>query len=71
MNEEKIDKLYELINNIPITDDNVQLIEEIKGDLSRGDYISSLKKIEMLGQKKQNSLANEKRKTTNTHKSIF
>ena len=66
MNEEKIDKLYELINNIPITDDNVQLIEEIKGDLSRGDYISSLKKIEMLGQKKQNSLANEKRKTTNT-----
>lgn len=65
MNEEKIDKLYELINNIPITDDNVQLIEEIKGDLSRGDYISSLKKIEMLGQKKQNSLANEKRKTTN------
>ncbi len=65
MNEEKIDKLYELINNIPITDDNVQLIEEIKGDLSRGDYISSLKKIEMLGQKKQNSLVNEKRKTTN------
>ncbi len=65
MNEEKIDKLYELINNIPITDDNVQLIEEIKGDLSRGDYISSLKKIEILGQKKQNSLANEKRKTTN------
>ncbi len=65
MNEEKIDKLYELINNIPITDDNVQLIEEIKRDLSRGDYISSLKKIEMLGQKKQNSLANEKRKTTN------
>lgn len=65
MNEEKIDKLYELINNIPITDDNVQLIEEIKGDLSRGDYISSLKKIEMLGQKKQNSLGNEKRKTTN------
>ena len=53
MNEEKIDKLYELINNIPITDDNVQLIEEIKGDLSRGDYISSLKKIEMLGQKSQ------------------
>ena len=65
MNEEKIDKLYELINNIPITDDNVQLIEEIKRDLSRGDYISSLKKIEMLGQKKQNSLANEKRKTMN------
>ena len=65
MNEEKIDKLYESINNIPITDDNVQLIEEIKGDLSRGDYISSLKKIEMLGQKKQNSLVNEKRKTTN------
>lgn len=65
MNEEKIDKLYELINNIPITDDNVQLIEEIKGDLSRGDYISSLKKIEMLGQKSQKSLANEKRKNTN------
>lgn len=65
MNEDKIDQLYELINNIPVTDENFQLIEEIKSDLSRGDYISSLKKIEMLGQKKQKSLANEKRKASN------
>lgn len=65
MNEDKIAKLYELINNIPVTDDNVQLIEEIKSDLSRGDYISSLKKIEMLGQKKQRTLDNEKRKGVN------
>ncbi len=65
MNEDKIDQLYELINNIPVTDENFQLIEEIKSDLSRGDYIASLKKIEMLGQKKQKSLANEKRKASN------
>lgn len=65
MNEDKIDKLYELINNIPVTDDNFQLIEEIKSDLSRGDYISSLKKIEMLGQKKQRTSANQKRNVTN------
>lgn len=65
MNEDKINKLYELINNIPVTDDNVQLIEEIKGDLSRGDYIASLKKIEMLGQKKPKPLSNVKRKASN------
>ncbi len=65
MNEDKIDKLYELINNIPVTDENFQLIEEIKSDLSRGDYIASLKKIEMLGQKKQELLANEKKKVAN------
>lgn len=65
MNEDKIDKLYELINNIPITDDNVQLIEEIKSDLSKGDYIASLKKIEMLGQNKQKSLDSQKTKASN------
>ena len=64
MNEDKIDKLYELIQNIPITDENFQLIEEIKSDLSRGDYISSLKKIELLGQKKKRESANPKRNVT-------
>ena len=64
MNEDKIDKLYELISNIPVTDENFQLIEEIKSDLSRGDYISSLKKIEKLGQKKQKTSANPKRNVT-------
>lgn len=69
MNEDKINKLYELIQNIPVTDENFQLIEEIKSDLSRGDYISSLKKIEMLGQKKQRSSANQKRNVINDNSS--
>lgn len=50
MNEDKINKLYELINNIPITDENIGLIEEIKRDLAQGQYLAALKKIEMLGQ---------------------
>lgn len=30
------DQLYELINNIPITPENAQIIEEMKEDLARG-----------------------------------
>lgn len=29
------DKLYELINNIPVTEDNVEIIKDIKKDLAR------------------------------------
>lgn len=68
MNEDKINKLYELINNIPITDENIGLIEEIKTDLSQGQYIAALKKIEMLGQatgQKAESLSKGKMKAKN------
>lgn len=54
MEQNKTDKLYELINNIPVTEDNMELIKEIKGDLASRDYASALKKIERLGQTKAN-----------------
>ena len=53
MEQDKADKLYELINNIPVTEDNVEIIKEIKNDLAQRDYMSALKKIEMLGQRKE------------------
>lgn len=43
------EKLYELIDNIPITLENAGLIEEIKRDIGNQDYTSALQKIEQLG----------------------
>lgn len=46
------EKLYELIDNIPITLENAGLIEEIKRDIAHQNYQSALQKIEQLGPKK-------------------
>ena len=43
-----LDKIYELINNIPITEQNEDLIDEIKEDLSMGDYKNAMDKIQEL-----------------------
>ena len=48
MEEEKIQKIYEILNNMPITEENSDLIREIKNDLSNKSYIEALKKIEQL-----------------------
>lgn len=58
------DKIYELIDNIPITEQNVEIIEEIKDDLAKRDYISALKKIELLGNKKEKKSGKEKTNQT-------
>ena len=49
---EENEKLNELINNIPITDENRELIDEIKEDLAKKNYIAVLSKMELLGAKK-------------------
>lgn len=59
MEQDKTEKLYELINNIPVTEDNAQIIKEIKNDLAQRDYTSALKKIEILGQRKEKSSSKE------------
>lgn len=46
------DKLYELIDNIPITLENAGIIEEIKKDIAEKNYASALEKIELLGPKR-------------------
>lgn len=43
MEEEKIRKLYQLINEIPVTEENEDLINEIKGDLTRKKLYSSIR----------------------------
>ncbi len=53
MEQEKTEKLYELINNIPITEENVDIIKEIKNDLAQRDYQEALNKIELLGKKRE------------------
>ncbi len=49
MNQEK---LYDLIDNIPITLENAGLIEEIKSDIANQDYTGALQKIQQLGHSK-------------------
>ena len=46
MEEEKIKKLYEIINNMPVNDDNADIIEEIRADLLNGSYIDGMSLID-------------------------
>ena len=51
--EQNNNKLYDLINNIPVTPENSELIEKIRKDLEKKDYTAALKKIERLKQRKR------------------
>lgn len=53
------DKLYELIDNIPVTGENAGLIEEIKDDIATKNYTSALEKIERLGTKRTKKAVSE------------
>ena len=48
MDEEKIKKIYSIINNINVTSKNEELVDEIKNNLLNEDYIEALKKLEKL-----------------------
>ena len=48
MEEEKIKKIYSILNNVSITMENEYLVEEIKEKLLNEDYIEALKKLEEL-----------------------
>ncbi len=65
MQDNNREELYKLINHIPVTPENSELIEKIKKDLERKDYASALKKIEKLGQKKKPRKPREKRQKIN------
>ena len=43
---EQIDKLYEMLDNINLTEENREIIEEIRKDLDNKNYSDALKKIE-------------------------
>lgn len=53
MEQDKIEQIYQMINNIPITKENAMLIEETKQDLLNKDYIQALRKLEKLSTMKQ------------------
>ena len=48
MDEEKIKKIYDILNNINITTKNEEMVEEIRNDLLNEDYIETIKKLEKL-----------------------
>ena len=48
MDEEKIKRIYSILNNINITAKNEELVDEIRNNLLNEDYIEALKKLEKL-----------------------
>ena len=50
MEDNKIKKIYEILNNIPVTEDNADLIEEIREELLNQDYMAALSKIKELNE---------------------
>ena len=53
MEESKIKKIYEILNNIPVTEKNKDIIEEIREELLNKDYMRAYKKIEELSNLKE------------------
>ena len=43
-----LDKVYELISNIPVTEQNEELLEEIKDDLAKGEYKAAMEKLQKI-----------------------
>ena len=52
---ENIDKIYELLNNITVTEENKLYIEEIKDLLATGNYFEALKKMRELKDEEEKS----------------
>ena len=52
MEPENINKLYELIKSIKVTEKNKNIIEEIKEDIKNNDYKSAIQKIKQMNSSK-------------------
>lgn len=52
MEENKVDKIFKLLDTIPVTPDNEELIYEIRQDLANKNYIAAVGKIEQLSKGK-------------------
>ena len=53
MEEEKIKRIYEILDNMPVTEKNKSIIEEIKQELLNKDYMAAYKKIEKLNKSEE------------------
>ena len=49
MEESNIEKLYKMLENIPVTEENEKLLEKIKNDLDEQDYENALNGLKELG----------------------
>lgn len=67
MNEENVKKINELMAQIPVTEENEELIENIKQDLLNKNYISAMKKVEELNRLNKK---NEKEETIEEEENI-
>ncbi|MCI8444650.1 MAG: hypothetical protein HFJ37_05865, partial [Clostridia bacterium] len=52
MEENKVDKIFKLLDTIPVTPDNEEIIYEIREDLANKNYIAAVGKIEQLSKNK-------------------
>ena len=79
MEDEKIKKVYKILDSIPVTDENEELIEEIRKDLDSQNYVIAFKKIESLAQDVKNkekeklkkAKKEEKDETKNDKKGVY
>ena len=68
-----LDKIYELINNIPVTEKNERLIDKIKEDLSMGNYkdaMETLQELREMGNTEEKRIV-RKKKEKEENKSIY
>ena len=63
-----LDKVYELISNIPVTEQNEELIEKIKDDLANGEYKAAMEKLQKIKEMGNNEENQEKVVRKNTKK---
>ena len=68
MEDEKIKKVYKILDSIPVTDENEELIEEIRKDLDSQNYVIAFKKIESLAQDVKNKEKEKLKKAKNEEK---
>ena len=64
--ENDLSKLYELIKNIKITEENRSVINEIKEDIQNQNYTQALKKIEQLNNLNTKEDTNDNKQENNT-----
>ena len=53
MDQSNIDAIYNLLDSIKVTEDNQDIIEEVRENLEDGDYMEALAKLQLLTDKKR------------------
>ena len=53
MDQSNIDAIYNLLDSIKVTEDNQDIIEEVRENLEDGDYMEALAKLQLLTDKER------------------